>query len=152
MDPRHGTTHPFTTRACGEFGRIAQPLVRVGLRRSASFPWSIPIEALVDTGATITLVSDKILATVPDFDRSLLGPELPWHTAVHGRETCRSVALDLRLGRALDDHSLVLEQALVYVTSSPLVAPILLGQRGVLDRVGLVHRNLGPKPPFRFLP
>ncbi|MFZ6182492.1 hypothetical protein [Nannocystis pusilla] len=151
MDPHHGTAHPFTTRSCGSFGRVAQPLVRVCLRRDASHRWSGPIEALVDTGATITLVSNEFLVAVPGFDPSLLGPELPWQTAVHGRETCRLVALDLKLGRAPDDGSFVLDQARVYATSSRLVAPILLGQRGVLERVGLVHRNVGTNPHFRFL-
>lgn len=126
-------------------------MVRVRLRRSASCGWSGPIEALVDTGATITLVSHEFLAAVPDFDPSLLGSELPWHTAAHGRETCRALTLDLQLGRTLDEHSLILAQTRVFVASSPLVAPVLLGQRGVLDRVGLVHRNLGPRPSLRFV-
>ncbi|MCY1067413.1 hypothetical protein OV090_21885 [Nannocystis sp. RBIL2] len=103
MDPRHGIAHPFTTRSCGSFGRVAQPLVRVHLRSDASHRWSGPIEALVDTGAAITLVSNDFLV------------------------------------------------ARVYATSSRLVAPILLGQHGVLDHVGLVHRNVGPNPHFRFL-
>jgi len=149
MDPRHGTAHRFTTRSCGGFGRIAQPLLPVHLRCGASRRWSGPIEALVDTGATITLVAHDFLAAVPGFDPAMLGPELSWHTAVHARETCRPLVLDLRLGR--DEPSLVLEQADLYVTSGRLVAPILLGQRGVLERVGLVHRNLGASPSFRFM-
>lgn len=151
MDPRHGTAHRFTTRSYGGFGRIAQPLIRVRLRRDASRGWSSAIEALVDTGATITLVSSDFLAAVPDLEPAIFGPELAWQTAVHERESCRAISLDLQLGHERDHPSLVLERAHVYVTSSRLVAPILLGQRGVLERVGLVHRNIGSSPHFRFL-
>ncbi|MCY1057374.1 hypothetical protein [Nannocystis sp. SCPEA4] len=151
MNPRHGPAHRFTTRAFPGFGRLSQPLLTVRLRRSAAHRWSGPIEALVDTGASITLVAFDILAAVPEFDESLLGPELRWQTATQGDESCRAVALDLSLGPVRDPSAPELLQATLHATRGRLVAPILLGQRGVLDRLGLVHRNVGPSPSFRFL-
>lgn len=151
MDPHHGEAHPFTRSAHGRFGILTRPLVTVRLRRSAAHRWSGSFEALVDTGASITLVHMEVLEDIPEFDAAMLGPELPWSTATHGAETCRPVALDLLLGRFPDKRPLELLQTSLYATPRQLVAPILLGQRGVLDRLGLVHRNVGPRPYFRFL-
>lgn len=150
MNPRHGTPHSFTEKYYPGFGRLSQPILYVHLRSPDARAWSLEISALVDTGASITLVMDKYLGQIPGFDRALLGAELKYSSAT-GPGTCRGALLDVLLGPATDSKSFMLPRRPVYFTSDNLPAPILLGQRGVLDSVRLSHSNCGPRRCFRFM-
>lgn len=145
MDPRHGKALPFSETSHAGFGVLVQPIVYVRLRTAPPHDWTLPIAALVDTGASITLIQDQYLRQL-GLDAAGLGPALRFASAT-GTDSCRLAHLDLRLGRGQDAP--LLSQRPVYFTGANLPAPILLGQRGVLDCLQLVHSNHGSRPSFR---
>ncbi|MBZ5707829.1 retroviral-like aspartic protease family protein [Nannocystis pusilla] len=148
MDPRHGPAHPFTETAHSGFGVLVQPIVHVQLRADTSHDWSIQIAAIVDTGASITLIQRPYLGYVAGLDAGQLGPPVHFASAT-GTATCRAARVDLRIGLPPQPGELLLSQRTVYFTDASLPRPILLGQRGVLDALQLVHTNCGPHPSFR---
>lgn len=148
MSPRHGKPHPFTETAHAGFGLLAQPRVYVRLRTAPSAEWTLPIAALVDTGASITLIQDPYLGQLEGLDSSGLGPPLQFASAT-GTAACRLTHLDIRISRRGEADGPLLSHRPVYFTGARLPAPILLGQRGVLDSLQLVHANCGSRPSFR---
>jgi hypothetical protein len=149
MDPRHGPPYSFTERFYPGFGVLAQPIVYVRLRVPESHSWSLPIAALVDTGATVTLIEEDFAHGIPGFETSSLGRELQRASGT-GLAGCRSAHFDLRLGSD-DPRAPVLTRCPIHVTQAALPRPVLLGQRGVLDSFRLVHSNCGAKRYFRFV-
>lgn len=148
MNSRHGKPHPFSETPHPGFGVLIQPLVYVQLRVGPSHEWTLPIAALVDTGASITLIQEPYLTQLPGLDEQSLGPALRFASATD-IATCRLAHLDIRIGRRREPDGLLLSQRPVYFTGANLPVPILLGQRGVLDSVRLIHANCGSQPSFR---
>ena len=147
MNSRHGLAHPFTETVTSGFGALVQPLVHVQLRADPSREWSLQIRALVDTGASITLIQLPYLREL-GLDPERLGPPLSFASAT-GVATCHAARVDLRIGRRRLPDGPILSQRTVYFTDANLPIPILLGQRGVLDSLQLVHTNCGSSPSFR---
>ncbi|MDC0670087.1 hypothetical protein [Nannocystis radixulma] len=148
MNSRHGQAHPFFETAHPGFGVLVQPLVYVQLRVGPSQEWTLPIAALVDTGASITLIQEQYLRYLPGLDADALGPALRFASAT-STAACRLAHLDLRIGRRHDREGPLLPQRPIYFTGASLPAPMLLGQRGVLDSLQLIHTNCGSQPSFR---
>jgi hypothetical protein len=147
MNSRHGLAHPFTETAHQGFGALVQPIVYVELRADPSREWTLQITALVDTGASITLIQRQYLHML-GLDADQLGPPLRFASAT-GTATCHAARVDLRIGRRRHPGGLVLSQRTVYFTDANLPTPILLGQRGVLDSLQMIHTNCGSSPSFR---
>jgi hypothetical protein len=149
MASRHGRLFEFTDEKVPGFGLIARPVVEVHLRAAAGHDWSPKIKAVVDTGASITLINEAYLGQIAGLERNALGSPLRWRSAT-GIASCQGAVLDLLLGPKSNEDSLLLVQRRIYITNQDLTAPILLGQLGILDHVHLIHSNCGHRRGFRF--
>ena len=58
MDPRHGHQYNFMEFYSPGFGRLVQPKLYVQVRAPDAPSWSMRFSALVDTGASITLINE----------------------------------------------------------------------------------------------
>jgi len=129
-------------------GTVAIPKIRIRFPRSDAAGWSAPYTALVDTGAWTTLVRDEI-ADLLGLRAIVSAGELIRFVGVDGKEhPGRKVSLNVLVGPTDPDKCLSVSDATICFTTQDLPYPVLLGQRDILERFELNHRNQQPAPEF----
>jgi hypothetical protein len=128
-------------------GGVRFPLVRSRLVHSGQA--SRPLAALVDTGSAYTIFPMRAaLAAGLSHDDVLRAPRREFQGIGARPEPCYECTLDLVVEPS-SDRRIVLSNAKVFVVEHVACAfDAILGQRDVLERLELFHRNQPPHPEF----
>lgn len=128
--------------------RVAMPFVPARLVLSTGA--AVRVDALVDSGAVLTLAHAPLakLLKIPDAELRRGKP-----FSISGVGTDSQIAwpwlLDIELRQPRSEARLVLHDVPVWFTPHlPSGIPLLLGQRGALERLHFVQRSQPPEPEF----
>ena len=137
------------TRMCREFHPWgATNVPKIGIRFERKGLRSPVFQALVDSGAALTIANRVIAKTIHLTDDDFLAADPIELVGAGGRRFyARRFQLEIQVGVG-GGQPFSLPSSTVCFTEDPLPYPVLLGQRDFLEQLVYVQRNQLPQPEF----